>query len=227
MISPAVNSAVTTAHPHSVGIRFPNFLRRWRSPDCRAFSDYESLCRGYAPSYEHLRQSVQYYPTFKESAFPMTPGDAYFWKCLSNSRFKDVYFIDIHFDICKMNRLVSFLECLPPIQNGERASIVVLAKEGKSFPSKGSSEWEEIQEVTQGWERKSLQLKILADYDALLVHDRFVVADGFVWHFGASVGGMYGGLNAYSGPWEDESGHLLSLAQRLSKGAREFFSCGN
>ena len=227
MISPAVNSAATTIHSNAVALRFPNFPCGWPSLDYRVFSDYESFCYGCAPSYECLRESVRCYVTFKDSPFPMSPGDAYFWKCLSNNRLNDVFFIDIHFDTFKMNRLVSFLEDIPPIQNDERVSIVVLTKEGKGFPGKGSKEWKEIQEMAQGWERKSLQLRILADCDAPLVHDRFVVADGLVWHFGASVGGMYGGLNAYSGPWEDVSDHLLSLAQRFFKGSREFFSCGN
>lgn len=227
MISPAVTSAVRTANSHAASLRFPNFPRRWPNPECRMFGDYEAACGICAPSYEDLRQSVLCYPTFKKSPFPMSPGDAYFWKYLANCKFNDVYVIDNHFDICKMNRLISFMGDIPPIQNDERVSVMILTNGRKDLPAKGSDEWEEIREYAQEWERKSLSLKIMDDNDGQLVHDRFVLADGRIWHFGAAVGGMYGGLNAYSGPWEDVSGHLLLLIQRLSKGARELFSCGN
>lgn len=33
------------------------------------------------------------------------------------------------------------------------------------------------------------------------LHDRFVIVDGTLWHFGSTVGGGHPGLTAASGPW--------------------------
>ena len=35
------------------------------------------------------------------------------------------------------------------------------------------------------------------------LHDRFVIVDGALWHFGATVGGGHPGLTAASGPWSE------------------------
>ena len=70
-----------------------------------------------------------------------------------------------------------------------------------------------------------MHVRLLQREDEELIHDRFVVfKDNPVscfWHFGASAGAMYGKLNAYSGPWRDESDNFSNLAEEFYARALE------
>ena len=51
-----------------------------------------------------------------------------------------------------------------------------------------------------------------------MVHDRFAIMDGEIWHCGASICGMHAALNAVSRGWVDEEGKLMEFF--MKKGAR-------
>ena len=51
-----------------------------------------------------------------------------------------------------------------------------------------------------------------------IVHDRFAIMDGEIWHCGASICGMHAALNAVSRGWVDEEGKLMEFF--MKKGAR-------
>ncbi len=48
-------------------------------------------------------------------------------------------------------------------------------------------------------------------------HDRIVLMDDSIWHFGATVGGLHfgEGLTAVSGPWPDIDGKMMELMNHL------------
>lgn len=52
-------------------------------------------------------------------------------------------------------------------------------------------------------------------------HDRFALVDDSVWHFGAKIAGMYKGMNAFSGPWQDINGAFRSFLELVANSARE------
>lgn len=42
-------------------------------------------------------------------------------------------------------------------------------------------------------------------------HDRIVILDEMIWHFGATVCGMHNTPNAYSGPWKDKDSSFINF----------------
>lgn len=46
-------------------------------------------------------------------------------------------------------------------------------------------------------------------------HDRIVILDGNIWHFGATVCGMHKTPHAYSGPWEDKDSSLVNFINKI------------
>lgn len=48
-------------------------------------------------------------------------------------------------------------------------------------------------------------------------HDRIVILDGKIWHFGATVCGMHNTPNAYSGPWTDKDSSFMNFITSFVK----------
>lgn len=46
-------------------------------------------------------------------------------------------------------------------------------------------------------------------------HDRVVLLDNNIWHFGAGICGMHDSPHAYSGPWPDEGNRLRNFIDNL------------
>ena len=50
-----------------------------------------------------------------------------------------------------------------------------------------------------------------------IVHDRFAIMDGEIWHCGASICGMHAALNAVSRGWVDEEDKLMEFFMKKGK----------
>ena len=161
-----------------------------------------------APPKAVLRAGIGYFKTFPSHS----PGDIYFWTKLKNAADGTIYFVDLFFDYKNLNRIIWICESFSR-QMARRATKVVIIIGSKAEARRLKEVYEFKRESFKGWKNVSLSICSIQDNDIL--HDRFVLFDGNIWHFGASAGGMHPGLTAYSGPWEDSNKSLETLLETI------------
>ena len=205
---PAQRRVVASANPV---LRFVSFKTPC-DPSRRLEYDYESEYEHgsdfVAPSIGELKAGVGYYKTF----LSCSPGDMYFWSELKKAADGTIYLVDLHFDQRNLNRIVWICEDFSK-QFARVATKVVIITGRKSESKRLKEEYDCGREIFKEWKNVSLSICSIEDDDIL--HDRFVLFDGMIWHFGASAGAMHAGLSAYSGPWEDRKRSLETLLETL------------
>ena len=172
--------------------------------------DYESLYEigsSYTtPPIRTLKASIRYYSSYESCS----PGDDYFWSRLKNASDGEIYFLDTHFDYKNLNRIVWICEHFSKQAGREATQVIIITGCGSTF-KRLEEEYNSKRALFTSWKNVSLTIYSAKEHDFL--HDRFVLFDGVIWHFGASAGGMHPGLNAYSGPWEDSEDSMKNLLQ--------------
>lgn len=205
---PVQNQAVVGTKPV---LRFLSFKTPFDN-SCVSQYDYEAVYETgsdfVAPPMAVLRAGIGYFKTFHSHS----PGDIYFWAKLKNAADGTIYFVDLFFDYKNLNRIIWICESFSR-QMARRATKVVIIIGSKAESRRLKEAYECNRESFKGWKNVSLSICSIQDNDIL--HDRFVLFDGNIWHFGASAGGMHPGLTAYSGPWEDSNKSLETLLETI------------
>ena len=218
---PLLNGGTPQASPSSVQkravaranpvLRFVSFKTPFDNSRISEY-DYESVYEigsGFvAPPIAELKAGVGHFETFSSHS----PGDIYFWSHLKNAADGTIYLVDLYFDYRNLNRIVWICEYFSR-QLTRVATKVIIVIGGKAESKRLKAEYYSGLEIFKEWKNVSLSICSIEDDDIL--HDRFALFDGNIWHFGASAGGMHAGLNAYSGPWEDSGKSLETLLETL------------
>jgi len=205
---PVQNQAVVGTKPV---LRFLSFKTPFDN-SCISQYDYEAVYETgsdfVAPPMAVLRAGVGYFKTFPSHS----PGDIYFWSKLKNAADGTIYFVDLHFDHKNLNRIVWICEYFSRQMTRVETKIIIITG-CKAEYKRLKEEYDSGREIFKEW--KNVSLSICSIEDGGMLHDRFVLFDGNIWHFGASAGGMHAGLTAYSGPWEDSDKSLETLLETI------------
>lgn len=205
---PVQNGAVAGAKPVLRFLSFKTPFDKSRISEHDYETVYEIGSDFAAPPIAELRAGASFFKTFLSHS----PGDIYFWSKLKHAADGTIYFVDLHFDYKNLNRIVWVCECFSR-QLSRVGTKVIIITGCKAEYKRLKEEYDSGREVFKEW--KNVSLSICSILDSEILHDRFVLFDGGIWHFGASAGGMHAGLNAYSGPWEDSSQSLEKLLEQL------------
>lgn len=129
-----------------------------------------------------------------------------FWEAFSQSSdilFADPYFAPIHY-----RRMIKELEKISNTRGDKpEMTIIIYGRNNMSILNKVASELKRSK--AKIYSDVSISIGELPPKD--IVHDRFAIMDGEIWHCGAAIGGMHGALNAVSRGWFDEKGRLKNF----------------
>lgn len=142
------------------------------------------------------RQKSDFYKIQREQR--LSPGSRAFWNCFRMC--KDIVLVDKFFDDNAYRRMLLELNAAYNSRDRFRKNIQIFLEKYK-----------DVQKIHKESEKKNpdvlnyftISIKALEMFNA--THDRFAIMDQEIWHCGAAVGGMYGGLSALSHGWKDEN----------------------
>ena len=141
---------------------------------------------------------------FKEvqGTYNMSAGASVFWKYLAKAN--EIYILDKFFDEKDMRRLI--YECKKYVSSHDyRKDIFIITNQKDDLTQQAFGE---LKKIPKTHADISFNKNIIS-----IMHDRFAILDGKIWHFGAKFAGMHGGIHAFSGPWEDKEFSLKSLCK--------------
>lgn len=168
------------------------------------------------PDYVQLKRSCKQIPKFKDMEkskwedFPQA-GFSAFWEALAKA--ETAYIMDCYFTEDNLDKVL--VRELIQLRKGatQAALTLVIFSSGSNLGSRASA----MEQRLRDHRIKKCTIKIYL-FDEAILHDRFAILDGNLWHFGVSIGGFYGGLHAISGPWPDRHDFLI-LCQQLENEA--------
>lgn len=205
---PVQNGAVAGAKPVLRFLSFKTPFDKSRISEHDYEAVYEVGSDFVAPPIVELRAGVSYFKMFPS----YSPGDIYFWSKLKYAADGTIYFVDLHFDHKNLNRIIWICECFSRQLTRVETKVIIITGCKAEF-KRLKEEYDSGREIFKEW--KNVSLSICSIEDDGMLHDRFVLFDGNIWHFGASAGGMHAGLTAYSGPWEDSNKSLETLLETI------------
>ena len=139
---------------------------------------------------------------FKEvqGTYNMSAGESVFCKYLAKAN--EIYILDKFFDGKDMQRLV--YECKKYVRSHDYyKEIFIITNQKDELLQQALTELKKFPKT---------HADISCNSDIInIMHDRFAILNGKIWHFGAKFAGMYGGIHAFSGPWEDQGNSLKYL----------------
>ena len=134
--------------------------------------------------------------------YDMSAGASVFWKYLAGA--KEIFILDKFFDEKDMRRLI--YECKKYVSSHDyRKDIFIITNQKDDLTQQAFGE---LKKIPKTHADISFNKNIIS-----IMHDRFAILDGKIWHFGAKFAGMHGGIHAFSGPWEDKEFSLKSLCK--------------
>lgn len=141
-----------------------------------------------------------------QDTYNMSAGASVFWKYLAKA--EEIFILDKFFDGKDLQRLVH--ECKKYYKYKDYyKNFFIITNQRDNLIQQSLSE---LQKIPNTDAVISYNCEIIS-----IMHDRFAILDGKIWHFGAKFAGMYGGIHAFSGPWEDQGNSLKYLFGKFFK----------
>lgn len=147
----------------------------------------------------------------------ISPGAGIFWTYIETAQ-TDVMFLDSHLQDFEVRRILLALSerekrhdpnpiCVRIISvfSEQSEESVVKAIEEHNF------KYSTLEVFSYG--------KDLSDW----IHDRFALIGDQMWHFGAKIGAMHKGINAFSGPWSDSCASMQTLLFSIQKKCHQIY----
>ena len=125
-----------------------------------------------------------------------------FWDKFRESR--DIVFIDRYFDEFCYGRTYDEVKDVSTKYDYEYKNIKIFCE--KEF--KNVFELNQLMRNDIGASIKVIQMPDI-------IHDRFALMDGEIWHCGSTIGGMHNSLNALSRGWKDHGNKMKKFIERL------------
>lgn len=228
-ISLSIPSSTAETTPVQPSIRFPVFpIKATEGPWCRdrkSFEDhYEKSSTSCAPDFWILHSSCSNYKEYRKSPMMrMLPGDSWFWDLIRTSGFGTIYFIDPHFEDKSFRRLYELAQELETAYPHIQRELMIVTSDGDDAEEIKRSFKDKLP-VMRGWSYVTMVYNVLPGDVGELIHDRFVMLDGCIWHFGSSASAMHELLTAYSGPWVDQNGAFNALMSQFVNKGTSFYS---
>lgn len=211
------NTQIPSANPSLRFSLFPVVDKSIDLADHVAFEEYyERRTSDSAPFMWELQQSSATFDYFRCAKSPMMPGASCFWDVVRYPVAGVVYFVDPHFERQQLARLYALARELE--QSPERVVrelIVVTNSAGRDADACRMDYMRDNLDETGLWKYVTVRLYIMDGDGAQEMHDRFVLLNNHIWHFGSSAGGMHDSLTAFSGPWKDKNGRFKDLVQDI------------
>lgn len=189
-------------------LRFPYFNKVWASDSIDYYED-DALNR-----FPIISEVLSLLNTEAYNDFPMSPGDAHFWKCLKSCSATEIYFLDSYFSAKNLARLLDVLKYMDCQSDRELTEIRVYTCAKHEWCCL-KNEFERCREEPVRFEKIKLFICRLDDWLLDKLHDRFALLGSSLWHFGASAGAMHTNINAYSGSWLDKTGSCMEFMRNL------------
>lgn len=131
---------------------------------------------------------------------------------------KHVIFLDKRFDKRCYRMMENYILRASKLHDANLECIDIISSE------KAHKEGNEI--IKNLKEKKLLEKIKISRYEFIkevngLYHDRFALLDDEIWHFGSTVGGIYPGITAFSGGWQDYNNSFSNLLHMIIKMCNE------
>ncbi len=155
---------------------------------------------------------------FKEAAeikensndeYGISLGIRQFWETFCQST--TVLFADAHFNCRQYHRMIFELERMLSSKNTEhRMEISIYCRSNLKKLMEYDTKLRKIKSCIYA----NCDIRICALMDKEIIHDRFAIMDGEIWHCGAAIGGMHKALNAVSRGWRDDGDKLKHFLEQ-------------
>lgn len=189
-------------------LRFPYFNKAWADDD---IDFYEGDALDHFPLISDVWPLLN---TDTYNAFPMSPGDARFWKFLKSCSANEIYFLDAYFSSKNLLRLCEVLKDMDRQCDRRLTDICIYTVIGHEWDGLRGV-FDELLKDGVRFEKMTLTICCLNAALSGKLHDRFALLGKNLWHFGASAGAMHTNINAYSGPWLDKNGKCLEFMREI------------
>lgn len=140
-------------------------------------------------------------------------GSPAFWQAFRNAEI--IYLLDPYFDDVCYSMLLNQSSLALRSNDGARQDITVFTEKSISNHMLQAAADDLRKHATIALFRFR-DVGLSSSKDARTgIHDRIALFDRYIWHCGATIGGMYPHVSALSGAWLDEQGQLRRFFERL------------
>lgn len=176
---------------------------------------YETKDFDRAPSYGSIRTRFWQNPEKEAVAKEGSPA---FWN--SAASVQKVFLMDIQLDEPAMLMIRDYFSKFSDAKDFPIKEIKILC--GSNDKSEVKAAVDDMRTTLKKKDpRHSIELRQTLNKKKFpFLHDRFAVLDDELWHFGATVGGLHKGLNAYSRGWSASAHRFMDMFDEAWKATK-------